>query len=246
MAKITVGGILSSIFAILFILNGIILMPSSPFGGSIILLIGIFLIPNIRQKISEEYDLEFSTGVVVLIAIIGLGIFGAVSPSSTNDTNTQTEPEAPDTGNSPQQTDTDTENQEQTEPDTDTGNQEQTQTERKTKSSNLTIDRIETQAGNLYPTRVTVRNTGDVAVSPRFDMYVYDDQGTEVCTGSPMLNPYSTLTPGNEETEELRIGTCMMEEDGTYTLQVDLLDDDFNKLDTKREDFTISYWGSFS
>ncbi|MFB6216112.1 MAG: hypothetical protein ABEJ03_03855 [Candidatus Nanohaloarchaea archaeon] len=231
MTKITVGKILSWIFAIMFLINGITLMPSSPFGGVLIFLIGIFLIPNARQRISEEYDIEFSRWVVVGVAIVGLGIFGAFAPSNISNTASPSI-NSPTTGTSPQQN-------------TDTGNQEQAQQEKRTKAANITIDRIETQAGNLYPTRVTVTNTGNVAISPKFDMSVYNDQGTRVCSGSPMLNPFGTVSPGEEQTEELNIGTCMMEEDGTYTLQVKLLDNDFNTLDTAREDFRITYWSSF-
>lgn len=234
-------------------------MPSSFLGGSLVFLIGILLTPTVREIIRYKYDIEFSKGVVIIVAVIGLGIFGAFSSSTTEDPNIQIAQEDPDTEESPQEPITDTETQDQLETDTDTETQKQTepstelktndtntQQEPQTKSADLTIDRIETQAANLYPTRVTVQNTGDVAVSPKFDMYVYDDQGTEVCTGSPTVNPYSSLNSKSEETEEIRIGICMMEEDGTYTLQVDLMDDDFNSLDTEKKDFTISYWGSYS
>jgi hypothetical protein len=38
---------------------------------------------------------------------------------------------------------------------------------------------------------------------------------------------------------------CMFEKDGTYTLKVDLLDADYNKLDSGSKDFSVNYWGQF-
>jgi hypothetical protein len=78
--KITVGKILSWIFGLLFTLGGVGSMVQSPIGGLIMAITGIFLIPNVRQKIDEEYDISFSRWMVVLISVIGLGASSAFLP----------------------------------------------------------------------------------------------------------------------------------------------------------------------
>jgi hypothetical protein len=78
--EITVGKILSWIFGLLFTLGGVGSMIQSPIGGLIMAATGIFLIPNVRQKIDEEYDVSFSRWMVVLIAVIGLGASSAFLP----------------------------------------------------------------------------------------------------------------------------------------------------------------------
>jgi hypothetical protein len=78
--EITVGKILSWIFGLLFTLGGVGSMIEAPIGGLIMAATGIFLIPNVRQKIDEEYDVSFSRWMVVLIAVIGLGASSAFLP----------------------------------------------------------------------------------------------------------------------------------------------------------------------
>lgn len=78
--EITVGKILSWIFGLLFTLGGVGSMIQSPIGGLIMAATGVFLIPNVRQRIDEEYDVSFSRWMVVLIAVIGLGASSAFLP----------------------------------------------------------------------------------------------------------------------------------------------------------------------
>lgn len=70
-------------------------------GGLIAALVGIFLIPNVRQELSERYDVNFSTWAVVLIAIVGIGISGAMIPA--DDTSTDSTPETEEKPEKPQQ-----------------------------------------------------------------------------------------------------------------------------------------------
>ena len=115
----------------------------------------------------------------------------------------------------------------------------------KVKSATLSIDRVQIQLANLYPTRVTVTNNGDVSISPKFDLYVYDSKNNEVCSGSPLFDEIRTLSSGEKQTGEISIMGCMFEKDGTYTLKVDLLDEDYNKLDSDTKDFSVNYWSKF-
>ena len=110
----------------------------------------------------------------------------------------------------------------------------------KVKSATLGIDKIQIQLANLYPTRITFTNTGDVTISPKFDMYVY--QGTkEVCSGSPTLAfIFESIPPKEKKTDEITLLGCIFKENGNYTMKIDLLDSDFNKLDSKEKAFTVN------
>jgi len=68
--EITVGKAASWIFGVLFILGGIGVLVDTPIGGIVMFLTGLFLIPNIREEISERFDIEFSRWVVVIIAVV--------------------------------------------------------------------------------------------------------------------------------------------------------------------------------
>lgn len=118
----------------------------------------------------------------------------------------------------------------------------QTETSSKIKSATLSIDKIQTLAASTQPTRVTVINTGDVTINPKFDIYIYDSNGNEVCSGSPLIDEFSRISSKNKETGEFTF-MCMMSKDGTYSMKVDLLDSNYNKLDSKTKDFTVNYWG---
>lgn len=116
----------------------------------------------------------------------------------------------------------------------------------KIKKATISVDRVQIQLSNLYPSRVTVTNTGDVSIRPKFDILVIDSQENEICSGSPIINPLGSISPGQKKTGELTIMGCMFTEDGTYTLKVDLLDRNYNKLDTSSKNFNINYWGKFN
>lgn len=119
-----------------------------------------------------------------------------------------------------------------------------TSTVEKTKSAELSIVRVQIQLANLYPTRVKVENTGDFTIYPEFDLYVYDEDDNEVCSGSPLFG-FGAVSPGKSKIDEISILGCMFTEDGDYELKIDLLDSDYNKLDTDTETFTVDYWGQF-
>jgi len=107
---ITIGKMVSWIFGILFILAGLGGLMTSPAAGIIYFLTGIFLIPNVRQEINDRYDVTFSRWVVVLIAVIGMGLGGAMMGGGDIDTSATPT--------------TDTSNQEQPSDQIDSGNQD--------------------------------------------------------------------------------------------------------------------------
>jgi len=112
-------------------------------------------------------------------------------------------------------------------------------------AANLTINKIQIQAANLYPTRVTVENVGNFLLKPRFDVYVYKND-EEVCSGSPFFDPaMEGIKPNSNETGEITILGCMFGKDGEYLLRVDLLNEDFDLLDSKNKTFKIDYWSKF-
>lgn len=105
---ITLGKIASWGFGILLILAGLGSLTTSMPAAIIYFLTGLFLIPNVRQEIDERYDIAFSRWVVVLIAVVGMGLGGAMMQGNMDSTTTPT---------------TDDNNQE---PAQNTNNQEQT------------------------------------------------------------------------------------------------------------------------
>lgn len=115
----------------------------------------------------------------------------------------------------------------------------------KTKSATIKIDRVQTLLANLYPIRITVTNTGDLTIYPKFDLYVYDDQNKEVCSGSPLFDEFHSLSSGEGKTGEITMLGCSFNEDGDYILQVDLLDSDYKNLDSDTKGFSINYWAEF-
>jgi hypothetical protein len=114
------------------------------------------------------------------------------------------------------------------------------------KSAEIDINKVQIQLANLYPSRVTVTNTGDVTIKPKFDLSVVDSGGNEVCSGSPIISPFNNIPSGQKKTEELTIMGCMFTEDGSYILTIDLLDKDYNKLDSNSKGFDVNYWSKFN
>jgi len=111
------------------------------------------------------------------------------------------------------------------------------------KSAEITIDRIDITVANLYPTRVTVKNTGDVTIRPKFDVNVYMGS-KQVCTGRPLMLSMS-IAPGESKTDELNIMGCMFTEDGTYKLEIVVMDSEYKTLNTTTKDFEVDYWSMF-
>ena len=230
--KITAGLIFSWIFGVLFLFAGMGLIAQSSYvTGILVMVCSAMIIPYFDKISAEKFHFEISGGlkfvlVIVIFVLMGIGMSNSVSnvnvqPTDNviNQQNTQTQP---------------TQNTQTT-----------TTPKQKVKSATLSIDRVQIQVANLYPTRVTVTNTGDVSISPKFDLYVYDSNDNEVCSGSPIFDEISSISVGQKQTGEIFIMGCMFDKDGTYTLQVDLLDSDYNKLDTAIKDFSVSYWGQF-
>jgi hypothetical protein len=60
----------------LFVILGTLMLVDSVGGGIIMILTGAFILPNVRR----EMDYNFSTGVVVVVAIVGIVAAGALLP----------------------------------------------------------------------------------------------------------------------------------------------------------------------
>ena len=73
--------ITQGVFGILFILAGLGSFQDSIIGSLAISLTGLFLIPQLRDKLSEAIDYEFSWKAVAGVVIVGFLIFGATMPS---------------------------------------------------------------------------------------------------------------------------------------------------------------------
>ena len=116
----------------------------------------------------------------------------------------------------------------------------------KVKSGTIVVDKATVTAANLYPIRVTIINTGDVSFRPKFDVYAIDDSETTICEGSPLFSGFEPIKPGEKVTEEIQIFGCIFREDGDYTIKVDMLDEDYNKLSSSQKVVTVNYWGQFS
>ncbi|MFH1440169.1 MAG: DUF4190 domain-containing protein, partial [Candidatus Woesearchaeota archaeon] len=109
---------------------------------------------------------------------------------------------------------------------------------KKVKSATLSIDNVQIQLANLYPIRLTIINTGDVDISPKFDVIVLDGK-TEICHASPMI-PFDTIKAGSKKTDEIQIMGCMFDHNGDYNLIVDFMDSEFNKLDSKTYNLKVN------
>jgi hypothetical protein len=240
--KITLGLILSWIFGVLFGISGLtFLFNGGIIAGGSLILASLILLPPMNKFIKEKFNFELSRGLKVTLVII-LFVIYAVSLPSSNIFNNDVKVQPTANVNQPSESSTSTNAQTQQPP---TQTTPTTPPKQKVKSATLSIDRVQIQVANLYPTRVTVANTGDVSISPKFDLYVYDTNDNEVCSGSPMFDEIRTLSSGEKQTGEISIMGCMFQKDGTYTLKVDLLDENYNKLDSATKDFSVNYWGQF-
>lgn len=126
---VTVKSVAAWFFGVIFIIGGLGMTTETLIGGLISALVGIFLIPNVRREISERYDINFSTWMVVLIAVVGLGIAGAMMPTDEASTNT-----TPESDDQPEQ------NQEQPSDTSDTGETDQTQTDQDTSNEEDSLE----------------------------------------------------------------------------------------------------------
>jgi len=88
---ITVRKIAAWIFGVLFTIGGLGMATESVGAGLITALVGVFLLPVVRNEISSRFGIQFSSWMVVLIAVVGLGVAGAMMPTATDSTNTEPE-----------------------------------------------------------------------------------------------------------------------------------------------------------
>ena len=239
--RITIGSVLCWIFGLIFIMCsfGVFALGSWIVGLSLIL-IGCFLIPPIEKRIKDKWNFEFSTGIKVVLVIIGLCMFSCVGVSNeTSSTTTDFKETTTDTINEVNERVSDSVNEI-----ADTVKTTQV-SKPKERSATLTIDRVTVQLANLQPTRVTVANTGDVTIQPKFDIYVYDSDGNTVCSGSPIIDEFNSISSGNKKTGEFTLMGCMFQSDGTYDIKIDLLDSDYTLFDSASDQFDVNYWGMF-
>lgn len=230
--RITLGLVLSWIFGILFGISGLtFLFTGSIIAGGSLILASLVLLPPVNGFVKEKWNFELSRGLKITLVII-LFVVYAVSLPSSNILNNDVEIKP-------------TENVNQPAGSSGTQVQPPEQPKQKVKSATLSIDRVQIQVANLYPTRVTVTNTGDVSISPKFDLYVYDNNDNEVCAGSPLFDEISSISSGQKQTGEISILGCTFDKDGNYVLKVDLLDSEYNKLDSTTKEFSVNYWGQF-
>lgn len=222
--RITAGFIFSWIFGVLFLIMGVgIIGQGSYVGGILIVLCSAMIIPYFNNLIRKKFNLEISGGIKFLLVIVIFVILGFAMANQNPYTGTIIKPtENVPTSQTPQ-------------PLTNT---------QKVKSATLSIDRVVETAANLGAIRITVTNTGDVSINPKFDVRVTKDSGSVVCEDSPMLG-IGSVSAGEKITDEIQIFVCTFEKDGTYDVTVDLLDENYNKLDTSSKELEVNYWSSF-
>jgi predicted PurR-regulated permease PerM len=91
--KISVGLILSWIFGVLFALTGIISVFSEPIPGLVMLIMAAVLLPPITKLVDQKWKFHLSSGMKIVVIIIGFIIFGATIDTSNVSTTQQTEPQ---------------------------------------------------------------------------------------------------------------------------------------------------------
>lgn len=80
--NLTIGKILSWLFGLSFLLGGLGSLEQSIPGGVALFITGIFLIPKVREAIADRFEVGFSRWLVVVITVVGLGIYGVFMPTS--------------------------------------------------------------------------------------------------------------------------------------------------------------------
>lgn len=89
--KISVGLILSWIFGVLFALTGIISVFSEPIPGLVMLIMAAALLPPVTKLVDQKWKFHLSSGMKIVVIIIGLIIFGATIDTSNVSTTQQAE-----------------------------------------------------------------------------------------------------------------------------------------------------------
>lgn len=111
-------------------------------------------------------------------------------------------------------------------------------------SGSLEILRVTSSLGNLGDIRIRIKNEGDKILRPNLDIIVQDRNDNIVCEGSPMFG-IGTINIEESKVDEISLLGCMFTEDGDYTIKVDLLDSNYNLLDSHTSDLNIDYWSAF-
>lgn len=230
--KITLGLIVSWVLGVLFGISAIrFILQGAMKSGTALLVASLILLPPVNRFIKKEFNFELSKGVKIVVVIILLIVYGVYLPKETPAETIEISP--------PKLLPELTEPQPETEPETP-----KPTPVKKVKRATISIDRVVETVANLDSIRVTIANTGDVSIRPKFDVIVTDSSGKKVCEGSPMFG-IGSVDIGEKKTDEIRLVGCMFEKDGTYNVKVDLLDEDYKKLDSGEKPLTVKYWGKF-
>jgi hypothetical protein len=91
--KISVGLILSWIFGVLFALTGIVSIFSEPIPGLVMLIMATVLLPPVTKLVDQKWKFHLSSGMKIVVIIIGFIIFGATIDTSNISTTQQAEPQ---------------------------------------------------------------------------------------------------------------------------------------------------------
>ena len=127
----------------------------------------------------------------------------------------------------------------------DSNKDSETKSVERLRNENIEILKVTDLLSNLDDIRVKITNSGTETIYPKFDVLVSDSRGSTVCDGEAMeFNTYS-LKGGESKTTEITLLGCMFNEDGTYSVKVDLLDKDYEKLSSDSRDLEITYWNQF-
>ncbi|MCH8003012.1 MAG: hypothetical protein IH934_00135 [Nanoarchaeota archaeon] len=231
--KIGVLFILSWIVGILFILAGAASLFDNIIGALLIILGGIIILPPFGDFIKKKYNVHLTGWLRFIVFLILISVGASLTQTSGKDVVVKPTEQVQKVEQTPIE-------EVKTETKVEEIQPKEEPKKQKIKSATLNIDRIQIQLANLYPTRVTVTNTGDTTISPKFDMYVY--QGNkEICAGSPTFAfLFESIASKEKKTDEIILMGCIFEENDDYTMRIDLLDSDFNKLDSKTKSFTVN------
>lgn len=214
--------VLAWIFGVLFILVGAVSLADSVIGGLLIILGAIIILPPFGEFIEKKYHYHPSGWLKLVLFLILVGIGTSLASTAHYGAAEVT---------------------------TYSASQETTNTIKKllqkVKGGTIIIDKATVTLGNLYPIRITIVNAGDVSFKPQYDIYAIDSSGTTVCEGSALFSGLEILKPGEKRTEEIQILGCIFNKDGDYTIEVDMLDEDFNKIASAEKMITVNFWGQF-
>ncbi len=231
--KITISGILAWIFGVFFLLGGLGGALENAVGGLLMIIGSLLILPPTNNMLKNNLNLELSGWLrfILFIFLIAIGMSMVGLQSSGSDVVVQpTETVSPGPAPTAAQT-------QEPEPVLEPPKQ-------KVKSATITVDRVVESVANLGDIRITVTNTGDVSIRPNFDVIVSDSDGNAVCEDSPLFG-IGSIASGEKKTDEISLLMCMFDEDGDYTVKVDMLDEDYNKLDSGEKSLIVNYWGQF-